>query len=251
MPIGLSQTTFDAPRTVRDLIDFSYRIARVIGRGESLDAVTANEAGYRLNDIIEQANIEKVFSSYQQDLTIPLVSGQSFYTIGGSGAHINAARPTEILHGYVRRENIDYPASISHSKNDYDAIALKSLQFCGWSTFVYYQASYPFGSLYVYPVPSDSLSSLHLTVESSLEKFSSLDDEVLIPPTYFSWLQYKLAERVAPDYGQIWTEKNEAILDDIEGALIRNNMKPAPRVRLGLSGLSGGSGYGYNVTGDR
>lgn len=252
MPIGLTQTTFAAPRTVRNLIEMAYRIAKVIGRGEALDDVTANEGGYLLNDIIEQATIEKIFSSYQTEITFPLVAGQASYTIGPGLAQVVAARPTEILSGYVRRQNIDYPVSLSHSKSDYDGIAIKTLQAGGWSTFVYYQASHPLGTLFLYPVPSDNDSTLTLTVSSETAAYSSLEDEVLLPPTYFAWLQYKLASRIAPDYGQPWSEDNTAILENIEGALVRNNLKPAQRVSVGLSelGHSGGK-RGYNINVDR
>lgn len=248
MAIGLSNSTFTAPRTVFDLIVGAYQVAKILGDGEPLAQVVANKAGYRLNDIIQQASIEKLFASYETDIQIPLQPFKSEYTIGGAGSDVTAARPVEIIAGYVRRQGIDYPVAVSHSKIDYDGLRNKGEQSGGWPSFVYYQAAFPDGKLYLYPTPSDSASTLTLTINAEIAPYSALSDLVLLPPTYYAWLEYKLASRLAPDYGQIWSVENQTILDNIEGALIRNNIKPAPRIGVEVVRLSSSESRGHYET---
>jgi hypothetical protein len=252
MPIGLEASTFGNPRTVRDLIQGSYRIARVAGRGEASSNALLNEAGYTLNDLIEQANIDAPYGVHEAAITFPLVAGQVSYLIGPSLADVIATRPTTILSGFVRRDSTDYSVWITHRRQDYDAISLKSTLTNGWNTVVYYEALFPSGRLHVFPIPADGLSTLSLTVTQPLRLYVSLDEHVEIPPAYFSWLQYKLAERLAPDHGQIWSADNARILDEMEHTIQHNNMKAPPVVCIGLISLSNaGSGGGYHIGSDR
>ncbi|NJN35963.1 MAG: hypothetical protein HC794_01580 [Nitrospiraceae bacterium] len=98
--------------TVRDLIEKSFRTIKVLGAGEHLNDDESTDALDALNGIIEQANLDKLMGTYQTTLTIPLVGGQSSYTIGpaSSTPHVTAVRPIEILSGYSRRASNGCPA---------------------------------------------------------------------------------------------------------------------------------------------
>lgn len=251
MSVLVSVSNIGQPRTVRDLILRSFRIAKILGQGEALGTPAAAEAFYQLNDLVDQANIDKLFTVYRTTLSFPLVENQVSYTIGPYSVSpvpdVLSSRPVEIFSAYVRRQQTDYPCLVTHQQEDYDRIRLKSLAIAGYSTVVYYQTSYPAGTVYTYPVVSDSDSTLFLNVSAQLSPFSTLEEEILIPPVYFSWLQYKLAERLSPEYGQVWSEENIKILGEVESTLKRNNIKPSPLVSTGIAGLSSMRGDTYNI----
>lgn len=235
--------------TVRDLLVKAFKSINVLGAGESMDAEEASDALDILNGIIEQANIDKLMGPYETSLVIPMVANQLSYTIGpvAYSPNVVAPRPVEILSGFSRRSSIDIPLGVG-SKQDYDRIRLKSNTIAGWEYFVYYEASYPLGIVYVYPMPKDTLTSVYLAVTANLSTFASLDTTVDLPPGYRMWLQYKTAQRLAPEYGATLTRDMLTNLIEAEAALKRNNIKPMPAADTSL-GLNS-TGGGYNVLSD-
>ena len=255
MTIGISVSNVGQPRTVRDLLLRSYQIAKILGKGEALDTPKAAEAFYILTELIELANTDKLFTVYETPVTIPLTSNKSVYTIGPYSASpvpdVVTVRPVDIMFGVSTRLGIDYPVYTTHSREDYERIILKSLSMSGWPSVAYYQASHPSGSVTVYPVPSDDLTALRLTVAAQVVPFTALEEEVNLPPMYFSWLQHKVAERLSPEYGQTWSVDNKKILGEVEDVLKTNNIKPFPEMGTGLTGLATSSHGSYNIHSDR
>ncbi len=253
MSVGISASTPIGPILVKDLIAKAYLIAHVLGKGESLSLVKALDGFESLNDLIEQATICKTFSPYQTEIAVPMQTGQLVYTVGPSTVSpppdVTAIRPVEVLSGYSRRIGQDLPVFITHAKQDYDYIQNKNLHSLGWNGLVYYQATYPAGTLYVYPMPGDTLTTLHLTVLANIAPFLSLEDEVSLPPGYYQYLKYDLAKRVCADHGQTFGPENADILDGCKAALEGNNLKPFPVAGTGIAGLSSWT-TGYNIISD-
>ncbi|NJN35962.1 MAG: hypothetical protein HC794_01575 [Nitrospiraceae bacterium] len=137
------------------------------------------------------------------------------------------------------------------AKQDYDAIVRKDISTATWESLVYYEATFPKGTIYIYPVPADTLTTIYLTVMNDLAGFTTLDDVVSLPPGYRVWLQYKLGMRMAPEYGKTFTADMGANMLDVEGALRRNNIKPMPVAESGLSGLSSPRSGAYDIYSDR
>lgn len=237
--------------TVRDLLTKAFRTIHVLGVGESMTADDATDAFDMLNGLIEQTNIDKLMGNYQTDLIIPLVGGQLSYTIGPSSASPNviATRPVEILSGFSRRGNIDLPIFMG-TKLDYNKIPQKNVGISGWEMLAYYEAAYPVATLYLYPAPLDTLTSVYLTVMNALAPFSTLDDVVSFPPGYRMWLQYKTAMRLAPEYGMPFTTDMMSNFLDAESALKRNNIKPMPVAGTGLTSLAKPLSGQYNIYSD-
>lgn len=253
MSVGVTSPNVQGPRTVRDFITRAYIVAHVLGDGESLSMARAAKGFEQLNDIIEQATIEKTFALYQTEVVIPLESGVISYTIGPQTASppatVVAARPVEVLSGFTRRQGQDLPVFVTHAKEDYDRVVSKRLTSAGWLWAAYYQATYPSGTVYVYPVPMDTTTELHLTVLSTLDPFVSLDEEVRLPPGYSQYLKYALAQRVCADFGMQFGELNTNILTRCELALTSNNIKPFP-VSTTEVGRLAAMGSGYHMQSD-
>lgn len=253
MSVGVISPHVQSVRKVRDLIYRAYVIAHVLGEGETISLPKASKAFEQLNDLIEQATLEKTFSMYQTEVVVPLESGTVSYTIGPQTASppatVVAPRPVEVLSGFTRRQGQDVPVYVTHAKEDYDRIWNKSLIGAGWLWAAYYQATYPSGTIYVYPVPMDTDTSLHLTVLANVDAFVSLDEEVDLPPGYSQYLKYALAHRVCADFGMKFGEENQAILARCESALTNNNMKPFPVSTTEVASLQT-TGYGYRIQSD-
>lgn len=237
--------------TVRDLLEKSFRTIHVLGAGESMTDDEATDAFDILNGVLEQANIDKLMGSYQTDLVVPMQSSKSSYTIGPSNTtpDVIAARPVEILSGFSRRSTIDLPLFIG-AKEDYNQITKKDIPIAGWEMMVYYEATFPKGTLYVYPVPLDTATTIYLTVMTAIAAFATLDDIIAMPPGYRVWLQYKTAMRLAPEYGMTFTTDMISNFLDAESALKRNNIKPMPVSRTGLSELSRPRSGAYEIYSD-
>lgn len=124
-----------------------------------------------------------------------LASGVNPVTIGVGGA-INTARPLKILAASINVGGIDYQMK-PLGYDDFEAIRLKTLQ-SGWPKFYYYEPSYPYGSIWLWPVPTGNV--INLMSEKPLSNFLSIYDEVILPPGYADAIKYNLSVRLAPEY---------------------------------------------------
>lgn len=247
---GVISPHFGGPYLVKQLIVDAYKIARVVGRGETLSLVLCQEAFGPLNDLIERAMLKKTFSAYQDEIQVPLVGSQTSYRIGPSTVSpqpdVEAARPTEVLSAYARRNQHDMPVFVTHAKEDYDRLSAKALQGLSWSMMVYYQASHPAGKIFVWPSPADGQVTLFLTVLYALGTFNNLEEEVSLHPGYRMYFKYALAQLLAAQTGLDFGADNREVLNEAKEALERNNIKPMPVTSTGLAGLgraAGGGGY--------
>jgi hypothetical protein len=251
---GIAFPNLQGPLKVKDLLVEAYLIAHILGGGESLSLVKAASAFRALNDIIERATLKKTFSHYQAEIEIPLQANVNTYTVGPSSAMpaptVTAARPVELLSAFARRDGHDLPVFVTHAKGDYDAVPSKSLTTQGWHALLYYQATYPAGTLYLYPVPADSRSTLHVTVLANVAPFTHLEEDVSLPPGYTQYLKYSLAKQLAASHGMPFGVENDTILQEVREALESNNIKPFPVAGSGLVALAS-YGSAYDIRSDQ
>ena len=236
--------------TVRDLLTKAFRFIRVLGVGEAMASDEADDALITLNSVIEQANIDKTLAYYQTSIVFTTIAAKVSYTIGPASTtpDVVAPRPVEILSGYSRRSNVDYPLFVG-SKQDYDRIQYKNIQVAGWEKTIYYEAAWPKGTVYLYQVPQDTSTELHLATMAEVPVYSTLDDVVSLPPGYSFWLQCATGKRLAPEYGMPFTTDMAAVFEDVQASIKRNNLKPTPIALTGLSGLTSRN-PGYNILTD-
>ena len=185
--------------SANDIITLSLKEAGVLGVGQSPLAEDINDAFLILNGMIATWQRRRYMVYHLVDVA-KQATGAASYTIG-TGGDFATGRPAQINSAFVRQTNgsatVDYPLSIMSSREDYNDIVSKSVQSLPMA--VYYDASYPLGTLYFWPVPT-SLYQLHVTVYESLPKFSNLTTQLSLPPEYFEALHYNLACRLRPVY---------------------------------------------------
>lgn len=238
-------------RTVRDLLTKAFKFVHVLGANEPMDDDEASDALDVLNDIIEQANIDKMLAYQKTEIVFAFQTNKAVYTVGPAvhAPDVVAPRPVEILSAFSRRNNVDLPMFVA-AKEDYDRIQQKNVGISGWQQMVYYEPAWPVGTLTFYMIPLDTSTSAHLTVMAEIPPFINLDQTVTLPPGYAFWLQCKVGERLSPEYGMPFTTKMQDILTEAEASVKRNNMKPMPVAATGLSSLSKAAGGKYNVYSD-
>lgn len=253
--IGLQSPPLSQPKRVVDVIMRAFRIAKITGAGETPRYSELSDALDTMNGIIDEVNLSKTLAPYEALIAIPLQAQKPYYSVGPSSASpppdIISARPVELLSAICRRGGVDFPVAVTNQLQDYNRIRLKGQEIIGWTSLLYYQASYPSGLILVYPIPGDTDSTLFITASAQIGIYDWLNTEVELPPLYRTWLEYKLAERVCPEYGLDWSEASAKVLNDIDGTLRANNVKPYPVSTVGLDGLSDASGYnGYYINTD-
>ena len=129
----------------------------------------------------------------------------------------------------------------------YQRIGFKTIS-SNYPDYLYYNPTYPFGTITLYPVPNIALQ-LILSQTSKLLDISYLQQVISLPPGYERALIYNLAIELAPRYGRasqvvpgstIWRLAKESFAD-----LKRTNQER--RIMTSdASGLFGSRGGVYN-----
>jgi hypothetical protein len=105
-------------------------------------------------------------------------------------------RPLRINSAFVRVSTLDYPV-VPLNIAQYELIGLKTLNG-PWPRAFYYQPSDPVGNITFWPVPDNG--EMHMFADTLLQRFSSLEDSVILPEGYSLALRWSLAEQLIPEY---------------------------------------------------
>ncbi len=172
----------------------------VLGEGQVASATDLRTAMFRLNMMLAQWNRKRFLVYHLVDVACQATGAES-YTVG-TGGDFNVMRPDKLESGFYRQTNsspspLDYPMRIISAREDYNRISLKELGT--WPRNAFYDAAYPMGILYPYPVPSN-LFEIHITVKETLTQFTSAAQTVSLPPEYIPALFYNLAARLRSAY---------------------------------------------------
>jgi hypothetical protein len=151
-------------------------------------------------------------------------------------------RPLNINSAFVRintNENgqpvlnggLDYPITILNLEN-YELIGLKTLNG-PWPRALYYQPSETLGTITVWPNPSQG--EMHIFTDTIFQRFTSINDEIIIPQGYFMALRWCLAERLMPMYGKASPTQIQMIngfAGHAKATIKRTNMRPVQVARF-------------------
>lgn len=183
--------------TALDVITRAMRLAGVYSIGEDPSADETTSGLQALNGMIGTwANESLMIYAHTQD-SIPLVASTSLYTLGATGTFVTT-RPMEALDmSYVVYQGVSYPCPML-TIDQYNSIPFKAqtAQF-PWS--LWYEDTFPNGSLTVYPTPAGS-STLVFTSKKQLTSFAALTTDENLPPGYFDALSFNLALYWAPEF---------------------------------------------------
>jgi hypothetical protein len=187
--------------TAGDLISLALRTAGILGQGQTAAAEDMSDGLSLLNMMLAQWQRKRWLVWSLVDTAV-ISTGAASYNVG-PGQPFNIARPDRIDAAFVRLlgtspNPVDYPLAMIGSREDYAAIALKSL-----STFpagVFYESSFPVGVLHFWPIPPASQYELHITTKAQITSYAQTD-ALALPPEYIEAALYSLAVRLAINYG--------------------------------------------------
>lgn len=224
--------------TASDIINGALKDVGALAAGETAAAEDTADALELLNQMLGQWQATGLNVYAQKDVSFA-ANGSTSYTIG-SGGNVNTTRPTEVISAFWRSGGQDYPLAVINAFQDYQRIGDKSL--AGMPDAIYYQASYPLGKVYAYPIPSDG--ELHLTVQEPLQEFSSAAETVTLPPEYMLALRYSLGELLRISYPE--AQPRFDITQEAKKArkIIKRNNVQIPALLMPSAVVTGG---GYDI----
>lgn len=188
--------------TAQDLILLSLKEAGVVGVGQTPQAEDSNDALTLLNAMMGQWQRRRWLVYHLIDVVCQ-GTGALNYTVG-PGGDFDIARPDKIEAAYFVQttnvppaNNVSYPLMPIWSREDYNDIALKSLN--SFPQVFFYDSAWPNGLVYFWPLPSNQYE-MHISIKDTLQTFPSLTTEINLPPEYIEALHYNLAVRLRPLY---------------------------------------------------
>lgn len=242
--------------SVSDLCSAALVESGAYGVGQTPLAGDITDAQARLQIMLQEWN-RKRWLVYHLKTVLATSTGAITYSVGPGGAFDtgpDAQRPDKIESGFLRQltqsqpNQIDYPLELLQSMEDYNHIALKQLQ--SFPGKIFYDPTWPLGTLYVWPVMQANIYATGITVKEILpSSFASGATVFNLPYEYYSAMLYNLALRLRPRFalksfpGDILPELAKNSLNVLRGAntAIARLQVPADLNRPGV----------YNIFSDR
>ena len=193
-------TTFNVTRD--QLITGALRMIGAVAQGETPTSTQITEAAEALNMMVKAYEADGMPLWGIETYGIPLVSGQSTYTIG-TGQEINIPKPLKVIQAWnkVLTSGVDIPMRIL-TKQEYNILGNKTTG--GNPIQVYYQPKLAYGELHVFPVPTnveEAQNEVYIVYQRPFEDFVTSGDNPDFPQEWLDALKYGLAARLAPEYG--------------------------------------------------
>lgn len=187
--------------TARSIITAALKKSGVIGVGQTAQAEDANDAFDDLNDMIAQWQVKRWLVYHLVDSAFTS-TGATSYTVG-TGGNFNVARPNRIEAAFVRflgsvSPQPDSTLKVLEAREDYNRIRLKPQQ--GFPQYIFYDAAFPTGAVFPWPVPTAGIYEIHLTLKEQLGAFANLNATVNLPPEYTAALKWNLTARICMSY---------------------------------------------------
>lgn len=242
--------------SVSDICTAALKEAGVVGTGQTASADNITDAWARLQWMLQEWQRKRWLQFHIKDYSITS-TGATTYSVGPGGdldTGVGTMRPDKIEYAFLRQltqsqpNQIDYPLQLIMAKEDYARIALKELKsFPSWA---FYEASWPLGTLYVWPVAQASIYAVHIGIKELLPtSFASTATQFAVPYEYYNALVYNLGLRLRSKF-QIPTYPGDmlpGLAKDSLNALRKANagigtlVMPADLTRSGI----------YNIFSDR
>ena len=220
--------------TPQSIISFALRSIGVGAVGQSALAQDNTDAFDMLNGMLGQWNRKRWLIWHLVDTAFTVTGAQS-YTVG-PGGNFNIPRPDRLETAYFRQtvsavpNQVDYPLQLLQSREDYSSIALKTLT--SWPQFIFYDSAYPIGAVYPWPLPTAALGDLHIVTKDNLVQFSSLTQNINLPPEYTEAIWSNLAVRLAAMYPGVELNPVTAGLAKASLATIRGANTQIPQMSM-------------------
>lgn len=233
--------------TALDIINISAKQAGVLAIGQTLTGDDSADILMLLNSMLAQWNQKRWLVYHLVDIACPSTGAQS-YTVG-PGAQFVVTRPARLEAAYARLTGepagsagyLDYPLQLIQTREEYSMLSFKQLST--FPSFVFYDASFPTGTLYFWPVPSN-MFELHIVLKETLPQFSGLTTALNLPPEYLDALIYSLSVRIQMLYNLPVNPALSAMAAaSLNTVKVANSRVPELLMPAGLAREGGWSGH--------
>jgi hypothetical protein len=196
------------PVTARSLITGALMKLGAISFGGGVPAEEAVQDLIWLNEMIDGWGLEPGTIPFELREVFALTPGRGSstnpYTIGPGSTDFNTVRPEWLnrvgLLQLSSSPHVELPRNLL-TQAAYDGISMKDLQ-SSYFTGVYYQPTFPLGSVFLYPVPNTSTNSLVLYSYQPIATFATLDTQYIFPAGYVQTLEDNLAVVLSDPYAR-------------------------------------------------
>jgi hypothetical protein len=203
-------STFTVTRD--QIIQLALRKLAVLELGDTPDPATVSNASLALNLLLKQMSTEGLKLWKIQEVIVPLTSGQTSYTLGGTGGDdmympdgttLITDKPLKLIQAFYRNSStppVDVPIMLI-SRQEYNILGSKQSQ--GVSNSVYYDVRRDNGILNVFLTPDDYTATnneLHLVFQFPINDLSRAQDIPDFPNEWMNTLVWNLADQLAIEY---------------------------------------------------
>lgn len=207
---GITPTggTFVQAYLAQDIVNLAARSSGILGEGQTLSTQTLSDLFSMLQGMLAIWQRKRWLIWHLLDLPKLCTLGKQSYTIGAGGDY-DYPRPDRIEGAYIRQivtggpnnaQNVDYWLVLLEAMEDYAKLALKSLT--SWPEAIFYDAAFPIGNLFPYPIPQSPSPQLelHVLVKDTLQRIPSLTTPINLPEEYFEAIWTNLTLRIGALY---------------------------------------------------
>lgn len=221
------------------------QIATSIARTGYIATVTATAHGFAVGDqaMVSGAN-ELLYNGLQTVQTVPTVDTFTF-TVQGTPA--TPATGTITLQS-VDGQPVEIPIPVVTDAS-YQYTQIKNLPNGLFST-LYYNPTFPFGTIYLWPRPDTAVNQLVLYLQNVFTGFADINTVYDYPslPGYAEALQYNLDLRLAIPYGVPVSDEIRGMALETMGLIKRANNRLVDLPND--AALIGHGRWGYNINSD-
>lgn len=188
--------------TPSDLITRALRLITVLAEGEVPTAQQSSDAFDSVNALIDQWASERL-ELYQVTNTIFTITPNVQTYLVGTGQAVNVVRPVFIDHVNFINSSSSPPLELQLNPLTDDAwskVPVKLLT-SPFPTSWYYNATYPNGTLMLWPIPTATTLTGSVYSPVAVPEFTSLTQTVTFPPAYRRMIVTNLAVELMPEYG--------------------------------------------------
>lgn len=181
--------------TAQRCIQFAMRNAGFLSEGEEPNSDQLAEYLPRLNDLVNLWQTQGLKLFLWQDVPVPLVQGQAFYTIGPA-QNVNMTKPLRGLQAYFLNQNNIRRPLVTLSWDEYMRLSQITQEGSINSYFIDKQATYLRLFLWMPPDATDASGTAHLLFQTQATNYVSLTDNSAFPQEWFIALQWGLADEI-------------------------------------------------------
>jgi len=180
------------------VINGALRKLAVLSGGSAPETFEVTNAAEALNAMIKGFQADGMPVWAIKKYTFTTVTGTSAYSIG-VGQTLNTPVPLKVLQAYRNQDNsVNVPMNI-YTNYNYNMLPLAVSS--GVPINLYYQPQSTLGTVNLWPIPSDSTTTITLVYQRPFEDMVASTDDFDFPSYWTEAMIYGLAWRLAGEYG--------------------------------------------------